>query len=182
MRQTVERLIASWEAWLRIVAAMSLRVQRVAVPPCSDGWLVASETTSICVEGGKAGRSPRAWCVLQTGQPLFEEAVSPHGDRVSRAVELGRDLQIRRPVRLRGPQDNPCPEGQRLRRRRSTCDLFQRFTMFIGQRNLGREWEGHGKPPCFGAMILKTNSPPLPQIPFLVQANYNCLSTYETNI
>jgi len=43
MRQTVERLIASCEASLRIVAAMSLSVQRVAVPPCSEGWLVASE-------------------------------------------------------------------------------------------------------------------------------------------
>jgi hypothetical protein len=119
---------------------------------------------------------------LQTGQPLFEEAVSPQGDGVPRTIQLGRDLQIRRPIRLRGPQDNPCPEGQRLRRGRSTRDFFQRFTLFIGQRNLGRERQGHGEPPCSGATIYKINSPPLPQIPFLVQANYNCLSTYETDI
>jgi hypothetical protein len=31
-------------------------------------------------------------------------------------------------------------------------------------------------------MILKINSPSLPQTPFLVQANHNCLPTYETNI
>jgi len=164
-----------------IVAAMSSRVHRVAVPPCSDGWLVASETTSTCVEGGNAGRSPRTWCVLQTGQTLFEIPVSPQGGSVPRAIQLGRDLQIRRPVRLRGPQDNPCPEGQRLRRGRSTRDFFQRFTLFIGQRNFGREREGHGEPPCSGAMILKSNSPLLPQTAFLVQANHNCLSTYETN-
>jgi hypothetical protein len=119
---------------------------------------------------------------LQTGQPLFKEAVSPHGNRVPRAVKLGRDLQIRRPIRLRGPQDNPCPEGQRLRRGRSTRDSFQRFTLFLGQRDFGRERQGHGEPPCSGALILKTNSPLLPQTAFLVQANHNCLSTYETNI
>jgi len=64
---------------------------------------------------------------------VFKEAVSPQGDRVSRAVELGRDLQIRRPVWFPGPQHNPCPKGQRLRRGRSTRDFFQRFTLFIGQ-------------------------------------------------
>jgi hypothetical protein len=70
---------------------------------------------------------------------LFEEAVSPQGNRVPRAVKLGRNLQIRWTIRIRRPQDNPCPEGQRLRRGRSTRDSFQRFTLFIGQRNFIRE-------------------------------------------
>ena len=140
---------------LLVVAAMSSSVQRVAVPPCSDGWLVASETTSTWAKGGNAGRSPTTWCILQTRQPLLKEAVSPHGDRVPRAVHLDRDLQIRRPIRLRSPQDNPCPQGQRLRRGRSTRDSFQRFTLFIGQRNFGREREGHGEHPCFGVLISK---------------------------
>src|SRR5690349_16473479 len=112
MRQMVERLIASWWAWLRMVRAISSRLQRVAVEPWSAGSLVAMETAWSWASGGKDRRSAGSWGVLEAGETIFGVTTPPQCDGVPLVAQLAGDLDVGGVVRLRGPQDDADPSSQ----------------------------------------------------------------------
>jgi len=110
----VERLMASWWAWFRIAAAMSSRLQRVAVEPPWAGRLLAMATTSLRASGGKAPGPTGPRSVLQAGEPVFQIAAAPMRDGVATAAEFRGDLAVVGVLWLGGPQHDACSKGQSL--------------------------------------------------------------------
>jgi hypothetical protein len=48
--------------------------------------------------GGKASRSPAAWLLFETWEPLAIETLSPLADNLARRVEAGRDAVVAKPL------------------------------------------------------------------------------------
>ena len=93
---------------------MSSTLQRVAGLWWSAGVLVASDSTSMRSEGGKAPWSTCPWRILEAGEPVREIPGAPQAYGMAITVHLGGQPEIRRVVGCRRPQDQPTPERQGL--------------------------------------------------------------------
>ena len=94
---------------------MSSRLQRVAGLSWSAGVLVASDSTSMRSEGGKAPRPTGPRRILKPGEPVREIPGAPQAHSMTITAHLGGHPEIRRMVGCGGPQDEPTPERQGLR-------------------------------------------------------------------
>jgi hypothetical protein len=64
--------------------------QRAKGRPRRDGSSQASALIATTTLGGKAGRSPAAWSVVETGQPLDTEPLPPLAGDLAGQAELCR--------------------------------------------------------------------------------------------
>ena len=110
----VARLRARAWASLRMVAARSSRLQRVAGWSCASVLVVARLTTWSRSSGGKAPGAAGAGGVAEAAQAVGGEALAPLADGVAVAVEFGGDGLVGGPVRGRGPEDEAAAQGQGL--------------------------------------------------------------------
>ena len=63
--------------------------------------------------GGKAGRTPAARQVVETGQSLNVKSLAPFADDLPGGVETGRDAIVTEP--LTGQKHDPGPEDIAIR-------------------------------------------------------------------
>src|SRR5947209_4817873 len=117
MRWTVERLMVSAWASLMIVAAIWSRVQPLTGRAWSSVLLVATATTAMRSEGGKAPGPAGARGVVQAFEPLGDEAFAPLADGMTVAAQFGGDLPVGGVSAGGGPQDDAAAEDQCLRGR-----------------------------------------------------------------
>src|SRR5947209_18802971 len=94
MRRTVERLMASAWASLTMVAAICSSVQPLAGRSWSSVLLVATATTAMRSEGGKARGPAGARGVLQALQALGHEAFPPLADGVAVTAQFGSNALV----------------------------------------------------------------------------------------
>jgi hypothetical protein len=95
--------------------AMSGVLQWDRGTPWVAGNSQASALTWTTSSGGKNPGTTRAGTLVQTGQPLFEEALSPHAHNFATGVEARSDLIIGQA--LGGKKNHPGAEDLKIRQR-----------------------------------------------------------------
>jgi hypothetical protein len=80
--------------------------------------------------GGKAGRAPASWLLLEALESPFEEALPPLADDLPRCIETRCDLVIAEA--LCRQEDDLCPNHFSIRRRISTCQTFEESLFLVG--------------------------------------------------
>src|SRR5260370_38003286 len=83
--------------------ARSWRLNRDRGNSVSEGSSQARALTCTTTSGGKNGRSPGSWFVLQTGQASLKESFAPLANDLARGRETGGNLVIG--AALRGQED-----------------------------------------------------------------------------
>jgi len=112
-RQTVAPLICATIPRATTSLAKSWRLNRERGNSVWAGSSQASALTCTTTSGGKNGRSPGSWFVLQTGQPLLKEAFAPFAHDLARNRKAGSNLVIG--TTLSGQKDYPGTEYRIIR-------------------------------------------------------------------
>jgi len=105
--------------------------------------LLAKEITSSRCEGGKAPRTAGSLSILKPLQTVSQVAVSPGGDGVAIAVELGGDLEVGGSVFVGGSKDQATAEGQGLGCGTGSNQPREFSALGVRQSDRLREWERH---------------------------------------
>ena len=101
-------------------------------------------TTSTRSPGGKDRRAAGAWGILESGQPLLEEAGPPQGDGVATTAKLGGDSTIGGLIVLGQTEDDAGAEGQGLWGGRRSGEGLELTAEIRGQTDNGSVRDGHG--------------------------------------